>query len=83
MNRITKAEREGLVEEAKTLLLANGYDTTEEFSQDDPGAYIAGFARPILEKLVSEDNLSKEQARGVVAKALRQLRYRDMKGWRG
>lgn len=82
MNRVTTAEREALVEEAKRLLQAAGYDAKNEFEVDRAGTYTRDHAQPVIHKFV-ERGLSKERSRAIVAKALRQLRFKAMKGWRG
>lgn len=78
----TKAEREELVEEAKRLLQAAGYDAKKEFEADRAGTYTRDHAQPVIYNFV-ERGLSKERARAIVAKSLRQLRFVAMKGWRG
>lgn len=83
MNRVTKAEREALLEEAKRLLQKGGYDAKVEFEAGRPGTYTTDHARPILDWLITEQGLSKERARSITSKALRQLRFTAMKGWRG
>lgn len=82
MNRTTKAEREALLEEAKRLLQKGGYDPKVEFEADRPGTYTTDHARPILDWLIAEKGLSKERARAITARALRQLRFKAMNGWR-
>lgn len=78
----TKAEREKLVEEALGLLQTAGYDAKQEFESDRAGTYTRDHAQPVIYQFV-EGGLSKERARAIVAKALRQLRFKAMKGWRG
>ena len=82
MNHTTKAEREKLVEEAKELLKKSGYDAKEEFKADWAGTYTRDHAQPVIYQFV-ECGLSKERARAIVSKALRQLRFKAMNGWRG
>lgn len=82
MNRVTQAERDELLEEAKCLLQAAGYDAKAEFDSDRAGTYTRDHAQPVIYQFV-ERGLSKERARAIVAKALRQLRFKAMKGWKG
>lgn len=81
MNTVTKAEREQLLEEAKQLLIESGYNARDEFTADRAGTYTRDHAQPIIHQFI-ERGLSKERARAVVAKALRQLRFKAMNGWR-
>jgi hypothetical protein len=82
MNQVTKAEREQLLEEAKQLLIDGGYNARDEFDAERVGTYTRDHAQPIIHQLIAR-GLSKERARAIVAKALRQLRFKAMNGWKG
>lgn len=78
----TKAEREALLAEVKQMLTSAGYNPQTEYDQS-PSDYTTQFSYPMIDWLIQNRNLSRERAKSVVAKALRQLRYTTFAGWKG
>ena len=72
MNNTTKAKREKLIDDARRLLLAAGYDAAQEATSQPPYTATVALTRPIIKVLAQRT--TRARAWTAVSTALRQMR---------